>query len=293
MAVDVLIVGASGMLGHMTANVLKSEGLEVRTTARKGSHSADFEFDAESGQIGPILQETKPRYIVNSIGIIKPHIVDTDQASVLTAIRVNSIFPHDLATEARKVGAHVVQIATDCVYDGTRSYYDESSPHNPTDVYGKTKSLGEVPSENVLHLRASIIGPESGRSTSLWEWVRNAAPNSELNGYTNHLWNGVTTYHFAKVCAGLIARGATESGVRHLIPGNDITKANLVRAIANASGRKDLVVNDFEAHPAVDRTLATNFPEFSRSLWASAGYLEPPTVEHMVKEISTSSVDLD
>ena len=284
MAIDVLIIGASGMLGHMTENVLKSEGLDVKTTARNGGQGADFEFDAETDQIGSILEETAPRYVMNSVGIIKPHIVDTDQASVLNAIHVNSIFPHHLATEAKKVGAHVIQIATDCVYDGTKSFYHESSPHNPIDVYGKTKSLGEVPSDNVLHLRASIIGPESGRTTSLWEWVRNADPNSELNGYTNHLWNGVTTFHFAKVCTGLIARGARDSGVRHLIPGNDITKANLVREIARANGRNDIVVNDFEAHPAIDRTLATNFPEFSEALWAGAGYLEPPTIEQMVEE---------
>ena len=54
----------------------------------------------------------------------------------------------------------IYQIATDCVYDGSSKLYSESSPHNPLDVYGKTKSLGEVQSGNFFNIRVSIIGKE-------------------------------------------------------------------------------------------------------------------------------------
>ena len=284
MPIDVLIIGASGMLGHMTAKVLKSVGLTVQTTARNGSEGGDLQFDASVDQIAEILNETEPRYIVNSIGIIKPHIVDTDQATVLNAIQVNSVFPHELAMAAKPLGAHIIQIATDCVYDGTKSFYDESSPHDAKDVYGKTKSLGEVPSDNVLHLRASIIGPETGRSTSLWEWVRSQSKSAQVNGYTNHHWNGVTTFHFAKVVNAIIQQGLTTSGVRHLVPSGTITKAELVREIAKASGRNDLVVNDFETPVAIDRTLSTKNERFNVDLWRMAGYEVPPTIPEMVRE---------
>ena len=284
MPVDVLIIGATGMLGHMIGKVLKSEGLNVRTTARNASRVGDVQFDASVDQIAAILNKTEPRYVVNSIGIIKPHIVDTDEATVLNAIRVNSIFPHELAMAAKPLGAHIVQIATDCVYDGTGSDYDESSPHNPIDVYGKTKSLGEVPSDNVLNLRASIIGPEVGRNTSLWEWVRSQDTSAQVNGYTNHHWNGVTTFHFAKVVNAIIQRGLTPSGVRHLVPSGSVTKAELVREIAKASGRDDLAVNDFEAPIAIDRTLSTTYESFNADLWRMAGYDVPPTISEMVRE---------
>ena len=284
MAIDVLLVGANGMLGHMVEQVLNSSDLNVLSTSRDRSTHGNLRFDVETDDIRDVLNETKPRFVVNAIGIIKPRIDESDAGSVRTAVRVNSLFPIDLANAASAVEAHVIQIATDCVYSGTGSFYDEAAPHDPTDVYGKTKSLGEVPAENVLHLRASIIGPEFGRSTSLWEWVRGNPENSELSGYTNHLWNGVTTFHFGRLCAGIIQSDQRQSGVRHVVPSNALTKAELVREIAAVSGRNDLIVNDTEAPVAINRTLSTNNDDFNTSIWSLAGYDSPPTVEQMVRE---------
>lgn len=284
MSIDVLVVGANGMLGHMVEKVLRQKGLSVLSTSRDPSSGGNISFDAVSDLIGTIVQTTSPRYIVNAIGIIKPRIDESNAESVRTAIRVNGLFPYDLSDAASSVGAHVIQIATDCVYSGTGSFYAEDALHDPTDVYGKSKSLGEVPADNVLHLRASIIGPEAGRSTSLWEWVRGNPEGAKLNGFTNHLWNGVTTYHFGLLCAGLISAGDRSSGVRHIVPADAVTKAELVRAIAAASGRSDLTVVDVEAAMAVNRTLSTLDADFNQVTWASAGYSVPPGVVQMVAE---------
>ena len=284
MSIDVLLVGANGMLGHLVESVLRQEALSVLSTSRDRSDRGNITFDVSSGNISSVVQQAQPRYVVNAIGIIKPRINEQNADSVRTAIRVNGLFPYELAEAAAEVGAHVLQIATDCVYSGTGSFYDEAALHDPTDVYGKSKSLGEVPADNVLHLRASIIGPEVGRSTSLWEWVRGNENAAQLNGFTNHLWNGVTTYHFGKVCAGLVKAGDRTSGVRHLVPSDAVTKAELVRAIAAASGRTDLVVRDVEASSAINRTLSTIHADFNQTTWASAGYSTPPGVVQMVVE---------
>ena len=284
MTTDVLIVGANGMLGHMVEHLLRNEGLTVASTARKKTSSISIEFDVNHDSIAETVQIVKPRYIVNAIGIIKSRIVESDTDSIRDAIRVNGLFPFDLAAAAASENAHVIQIATDCVYSGTKSRYNEMMDHDPVDVYGKSKSLGEVPASNVLHLRASIIGPETGRSTSLWEWVRSQSKSAQVNGYTNHHWNGVTTFHFAKVVNAIVQQGLTTSGVRHLVPSGTITKAALVREIATASGRIDLVVNDFETPVAIDRTLSTMYEGFNSDLWRMAGYEVPPTIPEMVRE---------
>ena len=284
MSIDVLVVGANGMLGHMVERVLRQKGLSVLSTSRDPSSGGNISFDVATDSIKDVVKTTSPRYVVNAIGIIKPRIDESNPDSVRTAIRVNGLFPYELSDAASAVGAHVIQIATDCVYSGTSSFYAEDSLHDPTDVYGKSKSLGEVPADNVLHLRASIIGPEAGRSTSLWEWVRGNAEGAQLNGFTNHLWNGVTTYHFGLVCAGLISSENRSHGVRHLVPADAVTKAELVRAIANASGRDDLAVVDVEAATAVNRTLSTLHTDFNQAAWASAGHSVPPGVVQMVVE---------
>ena len=92
----------------------------------------------------------------------------------------------------------IYQIATDCVYDGSNKLYSENSLHNPLDVYGKSKSLGEVDNKNFFNIRASIIGKEIKNHKSLYDWFRNQNKNSKVNGFTNHLWNGITTKSFRK-----------------------------------------------------------------------------------------------
>lgn len=280
----VLILGSNGMLGSMIRRVFDSSNHQLFITDRVGGDGSVRFVVGEDDPERLIREIGGVDFILNAVGVIKPRIDESDIQSRLTAINVNGVFPHELARAASVAGSHVIQIATDCVYSGTQSLYKESALHDPTDIYGKSKSLGEVPSENVLHIRASIIGPEIGRQTSLWEWVRSQPDNATIGGYTNHLWNGVSTYHFACVCLGLVDNNARFSGTRHLVPADIVTKSTLVRAIAHASGRQDINVNDTVAKDTIDRTLSTDFPDFSRQLWNLAGYAEPPTVRQMVAE---------
>jgi dTDP-4-dehydrorhamnose reductase len=179
----------------------------------------------------------------------------------------------------------VIQIATDCVFSGQKGSYLESEAHDALDVYGKSKSLGEVPNASMMHLRVSIIGPEVGRSTSLLEWVRNQPNGAQIFGFTDHLWNGVTTSHFGKLARGIIESDLFEAGVFHVVPGNRLPKNKLVEKIASVFGRDDIQVQPKPSGNTVDRTLETNDPSFNSSLWAAAGYPTPPTVEQMLEEI--------
>ncbi len=279
----VLVLGENGMLGSMVKRVLLDDRITTAGSARPSVGRSDVTFDVENNDWSSLAELLKGfTHVVNAIGIIKPRINEADSDSRVTAINVNGLFPHHLARACEDLGINVIQIATDCVYSGTSRLYDESVPHDPTDVYGKTKSLGEVPSPNVIHLRASIIGPEIGRQTSLWEWVRSQSSNAQINGFLNHLWNGVTTYHFGKICSGIIRSGNLTAGTYHLVPGDIVTKADLVTEIARASKREDIIVNRVDAKDTIDRTLSTLHREMNLQLWSQAGYQAPPTIADMV-----------
>lgn len=277
----VLILGATGMLGSACHSVFsKSEEIELFKTSRKNQEGY-LCFDAQKDNVSDLIESTKADWIVNCIGVIKPHINEESVPSRKNAIEINGLFPERLASSTNKP---IIQIATDCVYSGLKGSYMESDAHDATDVYGKTKSLGEMPAENLKHLRVSIIGPEVGRSTSLLEWFRNQPKDASLNGFTDHLWNGVTTHHFGLIAKGIIEQDFNDFNMTHLVPKDKVSKAQLLRIFAKVYGRPDIVINDTKSSVTIDRTLATENKEINKKLWQLAGYEVPPTVEKMVRE---------
>ncbi|MEX2054606.1 MAG: sugar nucleotide-binding protein, partial [Candidatus Andersenbacteria bacterium] len=233
----VAILGSSGMLGAITLDwFAKQASFNLIATARNEAEVEKMPgveyriLDAETTEVDEIAAAIKDAdWVVNAIGIIKPYIHDDNPTEVETATRVNALFPHLLSKAADKVNAKVLQIATDCVYSGQKGEYEESDVHDAMDVYGKTKSLGEAHMDNMFHLRCSIIGPELKGHLSLLDWFLGNPQKAELNGFTNHQWNGVTTLHFAKVAAGIIKGNIKLTHLQHIIPGNMITKANLLK----------------------------------------------------------------
>jgi dTDP-4-dehydrorhamnose reductase len=280
----VLVLGATGMLGNACEKFfLKSSENEVISTSRNKSENA-IPFDAKSDSIEDLLGNVNPDWIINCIGIIKPHINESLYTSTQNAIDINSLFPHRISAAIEGSNTKVIQIATDCVYSGQAGLYTEKASHDALDVYGKTKSLGEVHSNAFIHIRASIIGPEQGRSTSLLEWFLGQKPDAEVNGFTDHLWNGVTTHQFAKLAFAITKSGFFTPGVKHVLPKDILTKAELLETFKEVYGRKDITVNHVESSNKVDRTLSTTDLTFSDKLWSLAGYESAPTIQQMIRE---------
>jgi len=295
---SVLILGASGMLGSMVTDFLShDEQLSVSATMRspelitraseriKNVKWLIFEVKDQLQTIQQLQELGRFDWIINAIGIIKPYAHDDQPKEVERAITVNAAFPHWLVRTFEHT--RILQIATDCVYSGAKGHYVESDKHDALDTYGKTKSLGEVLLANVTHLRCSIIGPEPKSYVSLLEWFRRQAPNVKISGFTNHLWNGVTTLHFAKICHGIIKGDSTLGHIQHVIPSGDITKNDLLCRFARYYKRSDIEIAATDAPQAIDRTLATENRQGNILLWKNAGYQKrPPKVEEMVEELA-------
>jgi dTDP-4-dehydrorhamnose reductase len=288
----VLILGATGMLGTAVLKEFEDFEGEVAVTSRGKkienlpSSISQLNFDAATGDPATAFAGLgHVDYVVNCIGIIKPYISDSDDKQRLNALQINSLFPQKLADWASEAGTKVIQIATDCVFSGFKGSYLETEAHDALDVYGKSKSLGEVPNPSMMHLRVSIIGPEVGRSTSLLEWVRNQPDGAEIFGFTDHVWNGVTTTHFGKLARGIIEAELFKAGVFHVVPANRLPKDKLVQKIASVFGRNDIKIQPKASGNTVDRTLETTSPDFNAAMWDAAGYKTPPTIEQMLEEI--------
>lgn len=292
----VVILGANGMLGSMVGRALRVEtSLDLHFTVRSrdvltssGGGQNVHILDAYScgvSDLAAILEGAT--WAINCIGMIKPHIHDNNQKETESALRINALFPHLLAVAGERVGCRIIQIATDCVYSGLKGRYIETDPHDAFDVYGKTKSLGEVSSPWMHHLRCSIIGPERQGRISLLEWFLGQDRGAHVQGFTNHLWNGVTTLHFARICRGIIGENRELPGLCHVLPEAPLTKANLLALMAVAYGRTDIDIHPGPAAIAIDRTLGTRHSDLNLSLWRAAGYDAPPSLAQMMNELAT------
>lgn len=292
--IKVVVLGVTGMLGHKVAEVLQENRSELNVIGTSRSYyDRDrfgwgwryLEVEYLSGMRGSVTDAISGAdWVINCIGVIKPRIDEEDQRSVARAITVNSLFPYVLSQVACVMGIKVIQIATDCVFRGNGKLYTENSPHDATDIYGKTKSLGEVSAPGFVNLRCSIIGTELGRSSSLLEWVLHQPINSQISGYQNHLWNGVTTRAFAKICEGVILEDRSNIGTQHIVPSGTVTKYELLKMICSRYGREDIEVVTVDAPLRVDRTLSTKSQPMNFSLWNNGGYSSPPTIEKMLEE---------
>jgi dTDP-4-dehydrorhamnose reductase len=288
----VAILGGTGMLGDAVVSAFKGFTGEVIVSTRNEDldgfppEMKVIHFEAGEDEVAVALDSLEPGdYVVNCIGIIKTAIDEKDTESLKRAVEINSKFPSELAKYAELRGLKVIQIATDCVFSGKKGNYSETEAHDPVDLYGVTKSQGEIKSPSMMHLRVSIIGREKRGFTSLFEWVARRKPNAQITGFTNHFWNGIPAIHFGKLARAIVEQGFFEPGVHHIIPRDSVTKAQLVRLIAIHVGRNDISIVDGPAPESVDRTLTTNNPGFNAKLWAAAGRATVPSVAELVAEI--------
>lgn len=284
------------MLGSaLVARLADLPDVETSATARTVPEAAHPRVRFSKFAVGdPTLAELVSGfgagdYVVNCIGLIKHRMDDSSASDRLEAIRVNSAFPYELAALSAEQGFRVIQIATDCVYAGTVGHYTELADHDPLDVYGKTKSLGEVPDPLFLNVRCSIIGREVSGSTSLVEWLLSQPVDGEIRGFLDHEWNGVTTDTFADLVVGLVRERSELAGTHHFVPADSMNKSDLSGLILGVFDRSDVRVVPTVTGKRVDRTLATVDPARNAELWRLAGRDTPPTVAQMVAEMPARS----
>ena len=166
----VLILGASGMLGHKLLQRLGEAGHEVTGVVRADRASsplACIPLFAGSNVVWGVdamdwprlrgeLKERRPDVVVNALGVIKQR---TQIEEPATWIHINALLPHLLAETVATWGGRLIHISTDCVFSGNRGGYLETDVSDADDLYGRTKFLGEVSDRrHAVTLRSSIIG---------------------------------------------------------------------------------------------------------------------------------------
>jgi dTDP-4-dehydrorhamnose reductase len=290
----IAILGTSGMLGSMVAEYFYLYYCPNDLTFFSRTVDSKKWPGIKKLEIGEHFTGLKDAhtydYIINCVGVIRQIINESNKSDRIDAFVGNVSLPYYLANKVDGHNTQVLQIATDCVFSGHEPIaLLESSPHDPTDWYGKTKSLGEVASDNFHHIRTSICGPEiPPNQKSLMEWFLHQPPNAKINGYTNHLWNGTTTLGFTKLCYTIITKNIKLAEHIHFVHIPTITKYEMLKTFAKVFDREDITINSVEAPQVVYRALTPEHREFNDYLIKEMGY-DNPTFENLIKELKNET----
>lgn len=195
----VLVLGATGMLGHKMVERLRQNFSSVIGVSRPSFDATNF------ASVDSVVSFFKPDIVVNCVGVIKQR----EQDPVLLE-KVNRELPHFL----QRISPYLIHFSTDCVFSGNKGRYSETDWPDPLDLYGATKWAGEVVADNALVLRTSIVGREMANHRGLLEWFLHQ--KGKIYGYENAFFTGVTTNWLADTVGELLKREQRLSGLYNI-----------------------------------------------------------------------------
>ncbi|MGL5259530.1 MAG: dTDP-4-dehydrorhamnose reductase [Lachnospiraceae bacterium] len=133
----IIITGFKGQLGIALNQVYKNYDKEIEII-----NTDVEELDiTDEAKVVAFVKEMKPFAIINCAAYTA---VDACEVNQEIAYKINAIGPKNLSIAANEVGAKLVHVSTDYVFDGTKDgAYIESDPTNPQSIYGHTKEAGE------------------------------------------------------------------------------------------------------------------------------------------------------
>ena len=132
----ILITGAAGQLGHDLLRLLETtKDYKVIATRRYDLDITDY------AKVKGYISDARPDIIIHAAAFTA---VDQCETQMDLAFKVNALGARNVASAARHIGAKLVYISTDYVFDGTKKGpYREFDTPNPLNVYGQSKLLGE------------------------------------------------------------------------------------------------------------------------------------------------------
>lgn len=260
----VLILGGAGMLGHRLW-LHCADRFDTRVTLRSPDRQPRGVFDParvvapvdadDHDAVAAAINAFRPTDVVNCIGIVKQLAAAKDPVASLT---VNAVFPHRVHRMCESVGARLIHVSTDCVFAGTRGLYVESDTPDASDLYGRSKLLGEVVDGRALTLRTSIIGRELKSASGLTEWFLSQRGGT-VKGFETAIFSGVTTSVLSRLIGDVIEHHQALTGLYH-VAAAPVNKLDLLRRLNDAFGTKTSIVPADDVR--VDRSLdGTRFRE--------------------------------
>jgi dTDP-4-dehydrorhamnose reductase len=237
-----LVTGARGLLGGAIVSSALARGWEPVGVGRAAGTlpggvavlGADL-ADADAGEA--VVVASRATIIVHAAAQTS---IDECEEHPDLAWRVNAEGSAGIARGAARIGARLVHVSTDAVFDGDAEAYDEDAEARPRNVYAATKREGErrvlSACPGALVLRMNFFGVRPGPpGGSLAEWaLGELAAGRVVPGFSDVSFNPLWNVHAAEALLDLAGLGTR--GVLHLGSPERLSKLEFVRSLARAFG---------------------------------------------------------
>ena len=236
----ILILGSSGLLGNtLTKYFFEKSNYKTYGYLRDSSKLKFFKkkYISRLSVIQNVLKindlrrkikELSPEVIINCIGQTNK-ISGQNLNNIENFININSLFPFRLKEICDEIQARLIHFSSDCVFSGEKGFYSEKDNPDPTDIYGKSKLLGELNNKNIITIRKSVIGHELDSKKGLLEWFLNQEESVE--GFKEAIFSGLTVLELARIIDMYILPNRDINGIIHL-SAEPISKYELLEIIA-------------------------------------------------------------
>ncbi|MCP3773559.1 dTDP-4-dehydrorhamnose reductase [Paenibacillus sp. MZ04-78.2] len=253
-----LITGAGGQLGRDLVRVLGRR----HDCAAFTRQQLDI---ADEKAVRRLIAEAKPEAIVHAAAYTK---VDQAEAEPEETYRINAIGASHVAISAEAVGAKMVYVSTDYVFDGTKGEpYDEQDRTNPLSVYGKSKLLGEQLVQAVCPrhfiVRTSWLYGKDGNNF-VTKVLALAERQQELTVVDDQFGSPTYTYDLAECIGGLLE--TDRYGIYHVANRGYCSRWALAKTILELAGHTGITVR-----PARSDDYALPAPRPAHSAFADRG----------------------
>lgn len=267
----ILVLGASGMAGHIITLYFKEQGYDVTGFTRKPiAYCKNILGDAMNPEdVKKAIFSENFDVVINAIGVLNQNAEDHKAMAVM----LNGYLPHFIADTLRDSKTKLIHMSTDCVFAGnTGPYYEDSFPDGRI-FYDRSKAIGEINDEKNLTFRNSIVGPDCNeKGIGLFNWFMKQ--NGPINGFTGAIWTGVTTLTLAKAMEQAIKDNLT--GLYNLVNNESINKFELC-GLFNKYFRNGKIVINPSDRLQLDKSLRHRRTDFSFVV---------PSYEQQIKEMA-------
>lgn len=223
----VLVTGAGGQLGRDLLEVL---GADPKVVVVAVDH-ARVRIEERAAALA-LLGEERPGVVIHCAALTS---VDRCELEPELAEAVNAQGTANMAEAASGVGAHLVYVSTDYVFDGKeRRPYREDDPTNPLSVYGATKLAGEracLPDSTIV--RTSWLSGAHG-SNFVTTVLGLAAGSGELRFVDDQRGSPTHTADLARAVVALALD--RRAGWFHVVNGGGASRFELAREVLRLSG---------------------------------------------------------